>query len=139
MGESAFGTKLQMGDGEDPEGFDDIAHISNLSGPGLALDTEDVTTHDSTGAWEEVAATILRTGELTAEINYDPTEGTHDATTGLIKKMKDKEMGNYKIVFPGPVTWEFAALVTGVEPGAPADGKLTADVTLKLNGAPTLA
>jgi predicted secreted protein len=116
-----------------------VAYIQSMSGPGLTLDTEDVTTHDSAGAWEEVVATILRTGELSADIVYDPANATHDASTGLPALMEARLPVGFSMVFPGAVTWSFAAYVTGFEPSAPHDGALTAAVNLKLTGAPILA
>ncbi len=139
---AAFGTKLQMGDGATPtESFTEIAGVTNIGGPGITLDTEDVTTHDSTGAWEQIVPTILRTGEISLDIVYDPVGGTHDATTGLVKQAESKTSANYKLIFPDTAhtEWSFAAYVTSFEPGAPADGALTASVKLKINGIPTLA
>jgi predicted secreted protein len=120
------------------ETFTPVAQVSNIGGPALSLDTEDVTTHDSTGAWEEVVATILRTGELSLDIVYDPNDGTHDATTGLVNMMNDKTLCGYNLIFPGPYEWDFAAYVTGFEPSAAHDGALTAAVKMKLTGAPSL-
>lgn len=136
---SAFGTELRQGDGGGPESFTPVAQVRDISGPGLSLDNEDVTTHDSTGGWEEVVATILRTGEMTLEIVYDPADGTHDATTGLVADMEAKTLRNFELEWPDATEWSFAAYVTGFEPGAPHDGSLTASVTLKLSGVPTLA
>lgn len=115
-----------------------IAYISNIGGPGLSADTEDVTTHDSAGAWEEHVVTILRTGELSLDIVYDPAAATHDASTGLVAYLEAKLLAGYSLVFPGGVTWAFAAFVTGFEPSAPHDGALTASVKMKLTGAPIL-
>ena len=116
-----------------------VAYIQSMSGPGLTLDTEDVTTHDSASAFEEVVATILRSGELSMDIVYDPNDATHDASTGMPAMMESKIPVGFSMVFPGAVTWAFAAYVTGFEPSAPHDGALTAAVTLKLTGAPILA
>ena len=136
---AAFGTVLNMGDGSG--GFDAIAQVTNIGGPALALDTTDVTCHDSTGGWEEVVGTILRTGEVSLDLAYDPADGTHDVTTGLAKKMKDKTLEHFQLIFPDTATteWDFDAFVTGFDPSAPHDGALTAAVTLKISGAPTLA
>jgi predicted secreted protein len=116
-----------------------VAYIQSLGGPGLSLDTEDVTTHDSASAWEEVVATILRSGELSLDIVYDPAESTHDASTGLVYFMNESIPVGFSIVFPDTTEWLFAAYVTGFEPGSPFDGALTAAVKLKLTGAPVLA
>jgi predicted secreted protein len=115
-----------------------IAYVSNIGGPGLSADTEDVTTHDSTGAWEEHVVTILRTGELSLDIVYDPSAATHDASTGLVALLEAGYPVGFSIVFPAPVTWAFAAVITGFEPSAPHDGALTASVKMKLTGAPIL-
>lgn len=125
------------------EAYANIAQITNISGPGMALDTEDVTTHDSTGAFEEVVATVLRSGEMTLDIVYDPVDDTHDkaGSLGLLYRMDSKKLSAYKITFPdtGGTIWYFDAYPTGFEPGAAVDGALTASVTLKLTGQPTLA
>lgn len=131
---SAFGTLFKRG-------ATTIAQVKSISGPGLKLDTEDVTTHDSTGGWEEVVATILRSGEVKLEIEYDPNAATHkNASGGILYDLASRASTTYSIVFPssGTVTWSFTAFCTGFEPGAPVDGALTASVTYKLTGQPTL-
>lgn len=119
--------------------YAEVANVSNLSGPGLALDTEDVTTHDSISGFEEVVGTILRTGELTLDIAYDPAEDTIDASSGLVYLMKNNINGWFIMTFPDTTIWSFRGYVTSFEPSAPHDGALTGSVKIKLNGAPTLA
>jgi predicted secreted protein len=121
------------------ETFTAIANVSNISGPGLALDTVDVTSHDSTNAWEEVAPTVLRSGEITLDIVYDPGNATHAAGVGVLSTLENKIIRNLQLVFPGPYTWSLAGYVTAFESSAAFDGALTASVTLKITGAPTLA
>lgn len=140
-GISAFGTELRVGDGAGPEVFTPVAGVTNISGPGFSLDTIDGTAHDSPGAVEEVIPSIIRTGELTLDINYDPNDPTHDAADGLLSTMFARSLRNYQLAFPTSpeVVWTFAAYVTGFEPSAPYDDKLSASVTLRISGAPTLA
>jgi len=131
---SAFGTLLKRAGTT-------IANVQSISGPGLSLDTEDVTTHDSSGAWEEVVATILRSGEVSFDIVYDPGAATHKyAAGGLLSDLNLRTSVSYTLVFPSvpAVTWTFTAFVTGFEPPAPHDGALTAAVKMKITGAPTL-
>ena len=137
----AFGTLLQRGDGATPESFTTIGEVGDIEGPELETDTEDVTNHSSTGGYEEVIGTILRTGEVTFPVNYIPTNATHNATTGLLLDWKNKTLRNFQLVFPdgSSTTWSFSAIVTAFAPQAPVAGKLGADVTLKLSGQPTLA
>ena len=132
---AAFGTLLKRGSTS-------IVQIQSISGPGLSLDTEDVTTHDSTGAWEEVVATILRSGEVSLDIVYDPNTATHkNAAGGLLADMVARTAQTYNLVFPSTaaVTWTFSAFVTGFEPSAAHNGALTAAVKMKITGQPTLA
>ena len=115
-----------------------VANVSNISGPGLSLDTSDVTTHDSPGAFEEVVGTVVRTGEVSIDLVFDPTANTHSATSGLAKFLTNKTLVAFSITFPGNVTWSFAAYVTGFETSAPHNDALTASAKLKITGAPTL-
>ena len=138
---AALTTKLMVGDAATPtEAFTELANVTNIGGPGLALDTEDVTTHDQASAFEEVVATILRTGDMTLDLVYDPDDGTHDDTTGLLLDLENKTLRNFQLQFPsaGYVMWTFSAYVTGFQPGAPVGGALTASLSLKITGAPVL-
>ena len=131
---AALGTQLLRGATE-------IAQITSISGPGLSLDTEDVTEHDGDG-WEEVVATILRSGEVTFDIAYDPAAATHKyAAGGLLHDLVLRTATAYSIVFPdtAATTWTFSAFVTGFQPDMPVGDALTASVTLKPTGTVTLA
>lgn len=115
-----------------------VVYVSKISGPKLNMDTQDVTTHDQATAWEEMVASILHSGELGLDIIYDPNAVTHAATSGLLAKLQARTFAQYAVVFPGPYTWTFNGFSTGFEPDAPVDGGLSAKVTLKLTGVPTL-
>lgn len=133
-GIAAFGTLLK-------KGATAVANVTNISGPGISLNTEDVTSHDSTSGWEEVVATIVRSGTIRLDINYDPANATHkNAVNGLIYDLVNKtDVTTYTLCFPGGVIWSFAhAFVTGFEPGMPHAGKITATVTIKPSGVVTL-
>jgi len=114
--------------------------VTNISGPGLSLDTEDVTSHDSTGAWEEVVGTILRSGEVTLDIVYDPGDATYaNAGAGLLADLVARTLvADFHLVFPDATEWDFDAFVVGFEPTAPVGGALTATAKFKLSGQPTL-
>lgn len=139
-GISAFGTLLQIGDGGGTESFTTIADVKDISGPGFTLDTKETTTHSSSGGWREFAPGLKDGGEVTMDINFQPTNATHSYSTGLVKDFNNRTLRNFRIVFPdaGTTTWTFAAYVTNFEPNAPVDDFLGASVTLKISGAPTL-
>lgn len=137
---AAFGTLLKIGNGGGPETFTTIAGVTNISGPGIALDPVEVTNHSSTGGWREFVGGLKDGGEITLDLNFDPAAATHDVDTGLLDDLDDRTVRNFQLVFPdtGASTWSFSALVTNFEPAAPIDGALTASVSLKLTGQPTL-
>ncbi|KKL29023.1 hypothetical protein LCGC14_2369280 [marine sediment metagenome] len=123
----AHGTLLKLGDGGGgSEVFTTVAEVTDISGPSMTLDPIDVTSHDSTAAYREFIGGLLDAGEVTLTINYVPTAGTHDATTGLIADMVARVVRNFQLVFPdsGTTTWSFAALITAFEPAEPIDDKL---------------
>jgi predicted secreted protein len=137
----AFGTLVKIGDGGGPENFTTIAELMDIKGPKFKADTEDVTNHLSTGSWEEVVTTILRSGEVTFDVNFVPQNATHSYSSGVLRDFNNKTRRNFKLVFPdvGNTTWAFAAFITGFESEAPVKGKLKAAITLKITGQPTLA
>lgn len=135
-GLDGFGVQLQRGDGEAVEVFTAIADITNLSGPGLSRETLDVTSHGSPDGWMEFLGGLKDPGEVSADINYQPT--LHDV---LVADFDDTAPRNYKIVFPdaAATTWAFPAIITGFEPEAPYDDKLAAALTFKVSGKPTIS
>ncbi len=137
----AYGTLLQRGDGASPEVFTTIAEVTDISGPTLALDPLDVTAHTSPGAFREFVGGLLDGGEVTFTINYVPDNSSHDATAGLLSELEARAVSNYKLVFPdgSSTEWIFAAFLTAFEPAEPVDDRLSAEITLKLTGQPTLA
>ena len=133
----AFGTALYKGTVTGTV----YAQVTSISGPGLSLDVEDVTSHDSTGGWEEVVATILRSGEISMDIVYDPAHATHKYDAGgLLYDLVSRTAITVTLVFPDTATtqWTFSAYVVSFEPSMPHDGALTASVTLKPTGSMTI-
>jgi predicted secreted protein len=138
---SSFSTLLKIGDGATPETFGTIAEVLDIDGPDLGLDTEEVTSHDSANGWSEHIGTILNGGEVSFDVNFVPTDATHDTSTGLQGDMIDRTLRNFQLVLPdsGTTTYAFAALVTGFKAAEPVKGALRASVKLKISGAVTLS
>lgn len=119
--------------------FSTIAQVRTVSGPSLAMDTIDVTTHDSPNGWREFVAGLAQVGEVTLEIVFDPDNVTHAAAWDDLQDRR--EFRGFQLVFPDATatTWEFDGMVTAFQPEAPVDDALTAAMTVMLSGAPTLA
>lgn len=132
-GLDGFGTALARGNGATPEVFATIADVTNISAPGLARETYDVSSHDSPDGWREHIGGLKDAGEVSLDINYKPAN--HDV---LIADLDDDEPRAYKLVFPDGTEWALQLILTGLEPSAPHDGQLTGTVTFKVNGKPDI-
>ncbi|HET7041687.1 MAG TPA: phage tail tube protein [Gemmatimonadales bacterium] len=130
-GLDAFGTTLER-ETITPGTFAALAKITNIGGPGISRETLDVTAHDSPDGWREFLGGLKDGGEVSADINYDPAD--HDTLVADL----DAQAINYRITWPGGAKWAFPAILTGFEPSAPFDDKLTASITWKVAGKPTL-
>ncbi len=131
---SSFGTLLKRNGTT-------IAEVMDIKGPGLSLDTEDVTSHDSTAGWVERIGTLLDAGEVSFDINWLPANATQSYSAGLVSDMVARTKQSFSLVVPAAstLTWSFTALVTKFEPDLKVKGAQRASVTLQLTGQPTLA
>lgn len=135
---AAYGTLLKLGTtNTTAASFTTIAEVGDIDGPSDSVDTIEVTNHSSAGARKEFIAGLIDSGEVSFPINWIPSDATHDETTGLEKVKNDREMRKYQIIFPDATQMEFSALCTKFARKAPVAGKLSADITLKVSGAPT--
>ncbi len=141
MGTLGYGVVLKRGDAASSEQFTAIAELFNLSGPSLGLDTVETTHTASTGAYREYIAGLLEAGEVSAEVNFLPADATQTEAAGILLDLKNRTLRNWQIIWTdaGPTTWAFAAFVTSFEPSASIEDRMTASITLKLSGDPTLA
>lgn len=137
----AQGTLLQRGDGLSPEGFTTVAEVGSISGPTLQADLIDVTNHSSPSRYREYIQGLKDGGELTFTLNFIPTEATQNASTGVLSDWNTGARKNYRLRFPSSPTvdWILPIIVTNFEIGAEVENQLTADVTMKVVSAPTLA
>lgn len=138
---SSFGTYLKLGDGASSETFTTIAEVKDIKGPGLKLNTEEVTSHSSTGGWKEIIGTILEAGEISFEFNWLPGHATQSYGAGLLKDMIGRQLRNFQLVVPAAstLTWTIPAFITKFEPDLKVKGAQVGSCTLEVSGSPTLA
>lgn len=138
---SAHGTLLKVGDNAAPETFTTIAEVKNISGPGIKLDTKEVTSQDSTDHWRERIATLLDCGAISFGINYMPQNATHSNAAGLVYLITNRLKRNFKLVMTDPINteWIIPAYVTAFDPEFNTEDETQAQVTLTPAGKPTLA
>lgn len=120
----------------------EIAYVTNIGGPGLARDTLESTHHKSPAMYRSFIKGLKDGGEVSLDLNFDPANATHNAATGILADFADDDtISAWVVTFPDPAAtqWTFDGIVTGFEPSAPFDDKLSATVTIKVSGQPTLA
>jgi len=136
MAKLAHGTVLKNGGTA-------VAAVTDLNGPGLTRDTIDITAHDATDNWRDFIKGLKDGGEISLTINYLADNATHDASTGLLEDFSDDTTNTtWELEIPapgGPVSWTFSGIISGFNPSFPVEGAVTADVTIKVSGKPTLA
>jgi hypothetical protein len=137
---SSTGTLLQMDDGGGIT-FTTIAQVMDIDGPTISVDTEETTNQSSPGGYEEVIPTIKRSGEVTFDVLFDPSDATHDATTGMIFVLNGRLKRSFREVFPTTPSkrWNFTGYITNIGTAAPVAGLLRAPITIKVTGQPTLS
>ena len=132
---SGVGTVFKRGDGATPEVFTAIAEVNSISGPNMSRGQIDVTSLDSTGGYREFIAGFRDAGEVTLEMNF-----TLDSYDDMADDFDSEDSVNYQIILPdtGATQFDFAGLVTALGMAVPMDDKVTASVTIKIDGQVTI-
>jgi predicted secreted protein len=126
-----FGTTFKTGNGADPnEIFTAMAEVTNITPPGMSRDTVDVTHEQSPEAWREFIAGLKDAGEVSIDMNFVPGGTDAAALMAELSLTGKTAKKNRKIVFPDGSEFAFTAILT--------DDKMSASVTFKVSGKPTL-
>lgn len=148
-----YRTKLQRSNGASPPEYYTVAEVRNVGGPSLSRDAPEATNMDSDDGWKEFVKGLKDGGEVSFEVNLLPGSENddtpanlrlgHNATDGLLSDFSnDDTVDDWRLVFPGtgspPVSWDFAAILTGFETDEPVDDVMTGSCTLKVTGKPEL-
>jgi hypothetical protein len=135
------GFLLQLGSTAGDSGtFTTIAEVKDISGPGITLDTTDVTNQDSPNKFEEIIPSIRRGGEVDFDVHFIPGTPTQNGTTGLVYLANNAIKRGYRLQTQDGHGnyWAFDAYVINFMPKAPVVGVMTATVKLKVTGKPTI-
>lgn len=112
--------------------FNDVSELRDLTPPALTRNTIETTTHNET--WDKKVVGIKRHGDLSADLNFEPSDATQDHLTGLQKSYDDGARDIWRVTYPNAEAWLFSGYVTGFEVDAPVDDRLTADLTVAVTG-----
>lgn len=111
--------------------WNEIAEVFSITPPSSAVDIIDVTHMQSVGRDREFILGLNDPGEASMELNFVPGSETDDL---LLQIKAAYAPVKCRITWPNSVVWTFDGLLTGYEPSAPNDDKMTATVTFKVTG-----
>lgn len=117
-----------------------IPNVANITLSGTDVEEIDVTTHDTSGRMRQYIAGFVDPGELTLELNFDPNQTAHRATTGGLIALRDSgAITRWRITYPTtPVhSVEFDGYVKSFDQQLPADDAMKATCTVRITGAAT--
>jgi len=131
---AGVGTKFMRWDANTST-WEALAEINSISGPTKTRDFIDVTSLDSTGGYREFIAGFRDGGTVTLNMNF--TRSTYDK---MNDDFEDDDAQNYEIILPDDdvTSFEFSGLVTELPLEITTDDKVTANVTIKVNGQVTV-
>lgn len=117
-----------------PAAYVKIAEVIDLTPPALSRDTVDTTHYESPERFREYVSGLRDAGEASMTLQFSAPS----ALAGLLADYRDDDAVNYRMVWSNDAgtQWDFSAFVTGIEPQAPMEDRLTADCTFKLTGKP---
>lgn len=120
---------------QSPDAWVKVAEVVNITPPNFSRDAVDATHTESEDGWREFIPGLKDGGEVSVEMNFIPGA----ASTDLILDLFNRDTGSFRITFPdSPATvWTFDAFITGFEPEAPLEDKMSATATFKLSGKPS--
>ena len=131
-GYAAYGTLFTVGSTTTDNA---VAELTNISGPGVSVNTIDVTSHDSADAYNEFVAGLIDGGEISFEGNLTSAS----AGNVIMNAINGRSTQKCAVIYPTGVAWEFVAIMTGLECDAPHDGKIGFSGSAKVTGKPTLS
>lgn len=129
------GITFSIGDGASPEVFTPVAELLDGEGPTMAKDAVETTSGESTNRWRDYIPGLRDGGEVSFEYNLKNAN-----LTALFTNFKVDTVTNYRIVVPSPAsaTWNFAGVMTNLDPTYPQEDRMTGSFTIKVSGEPTL-
>ena len=133
---SGHGAKIARAPAATPTSFTDIAEIKDVTLPSFDHNEFDATSHNrNIDAW---VLGVLRRELFAINVNFLPSNATHDHLTGLIKSATTNPVpvDGFRTTFPDAVNvWLASGMVKGVKNiTLPVDGLSTARLEVRFTG-----
>jgi predicted secreted protein len=113
-----------------------IAEVKDINGPETSVDVVDVTNQDSPDNFEEILPTLKRGGTTSFDINFVPTETTHEDLLAFLNARSNED---WQIIIPGTgKSVQFAGYVVKWGPKFPVANAATASIDIRVSGPVTI-
>jgi len=119
--------------------FTDLAELGDITPPELSRNDFDGTTQNED--IDSYTTGVLRRSLFSTVLSWVPDHNTHDHLTGVQKLLKDNTMTGWRVTFPQvtpSIAWIMSGQVKKFQPHAPVDGRLTADLDVRMSGKMTI-
>lgn len=115
--------------------WENIAGVTNISGPGMTRDIVDTVALDTAGGYRTFITGFRNPGTLTFSLIFD-----RDEFDTMKSDYESDTIQNYEIVLPDDdtTTLEFQGFVTEIPLTIPPDEKIMVDVTIQISGQVTV-
>ena len=138
MGQSAFGTIFRI---EKNSALVGVGELTDIGGPSISVDDVEVTSHQSTDAHREYEAGLIDAGEMSIEGNL--TSGNSNLLKDIADARANVDVDVEYPPFHDGTNWkcmyfDLNGILTGWEPSAPFEDKLSFSGSVKISGKPTL-
>jgi hypothetical protein len=110
-----------------------IGEVRDITPPPRQRNTFEVTTQNDSD--DSYVVGIRRKGEMTFKVNWLVSgDVTHGPSSGLQSAYANGSKDTYKVTYPDSSSELFSGFLTNLAIGAPVDGELAADITIRPTG-----
>jgi predicted secreted protein len=110
-----------------------VGELSSITGPSIAAETIDVTSHESADGFREFIGGLRDGGEISIEGNFIQDDAGQLA---LLASLNSGAVESFVILFTDSAQFAMSGIVTAFEVGAPMDDKISFSATIKISGKP---
>jgi hypothetical protein len=127
--ELGYGLLLKMLTSTGPDVYTTLGQMRDVTPSGASVDMVDATHNESPSATEEIIPGLIRTGETTFQIHYNPVSSVMTLMMAALRVKK-----TFREVWPDGRYVQYQGYITNIEPDAPTEDKAVAQVTIKRSG-----
>lgn len=137
MADIGHGTLFQRGNGAG--GFVTVAGVRSITPPNMTRETVDSSDMETTDRWRTHIGAMRDGGECSVEIFWNPDDpAASTVAANAWADLRSDDARDYQVLWTDGSYLRFSGVLTGMPVEVPLDDNMTATLTYKVSGAPTL-